>query len=70
MSFANTRIGIYGKVPEVTGNTWKIFWIRQSGGALEFDIKPVCVYSVILPDNFHGEESFGMLFFADIKSIL
>ncbi|MCM1558071.1 MAG: NUDIX domain-containing protein [Butyrivibrio sp.] len=36
-------------------------------GALEFDIKPVCVYSVTKPDNFDGEESFGMLFFADIQ---
>jgi len=25
------------------------------------------VYSVTTPDNFDGKESFGMLFFADIK---
>ncbi|MCM1560434.1 MAG: hypothetical protein NC123_12980, partial [Butyrivibrio sp.] len=31
------------------------------------EIKPVCVYSVTKPDNFDGEESFGMLFFADIQ---
>lgn len=42
--------------------------LYEETGALKFDIKPVCVYSVISPDNFHGEESFGMLFFADIKS--
>ena len=34
---------------------------------MEFDIEPVCVYSVTAPDNFDGEETFGMLFFADIK---
>lgn len=42
--------------------------LYEETGALEFDIKPVCVYSVTAPDNLnHGEESFGMLFFADIK---
>lgn len=40
----------------------------EETGALEFDIEPICVYSVTGPDNLnHGEESFGMLFFADIK---
>ena len=34
---------------------------------MEFDIEPVCVYSVTAPDNFDGSESFGMLFFADVK---
>lgn len=42
--------------------------LYEETGALEFDIKPVCVYSVTAPDNFNGEESFGMLYFADIKS--
>lgn len=41
--------------------------LYEETGALEFDIKPVCVYSVTTPDNFDGRESFGMLFFADIK---
>ena len=42
--------------------------LHEETGALEFDIEPVCVYSVTAPDNLnHGEESFGMLFFADIK---
>ncbi len=40
--------------------------LYEETGALEFEIKPVCVYSVTKPDNFDGEESFGMLFFADI----
>ena len=34
---------------------------------MEFTITPVCVYSVTAPDNLNnGEESFGMLFFAQI----
>lgn len=41
--------------------------LYEETGALEYDIKPVCVYSVTAPDNFDGKESFGMLFFADIK---
>lgn len=41
--------------------------LYEETGALEFDIEPVCVYSVTAPDNFDGEETFGMLFFADIK---
>ena len=41
--------------------------LYEETGALEFDIEPVCVYSVTAPDNFDGSESFGMLFFADIK---
>lgn len=41
--------------------------LYEETGALEFDIKSVCVYSVTTPDNFDGRESFGMLFFADIK---
>ncbi len=44
--------------------------LYEETGALEFDIKPVCVYSVTAPGNLnHGEESFGMLFFADIKCL-
>ena len=42
--------------------------LYEETGALEFDIEPVCVYSVTAPDNLNqGDESFGMLFFADIK---
>lgn len=40
----------------------------EETGALEFDIEPICIYSVTALDNLNnGEESFGMLFFADIK---
>lgn len=42
--------------------------LYEETGALEFLIEPVCVYSVTSPDNFDGRESFGMLYFADIKS--
>ncbi len=44
---------------------WELY---EETGALEFEIEPVCVYSVTVPDNLNqGDESFGMLFFADIK---
>ena len=42
--------------------------LREETGAKEFDISPVCVYSVTEPGNFDGKETFGMLYFADIKS--
>lgn len=42
--------------------------LKEETGAIEFAIQPVCVYSVIKKDNFGGAESFGMLYFADIKS--
>ncbi|MDE5907875.1 MAG: NUDIX domain-containing protein [Lachnospiraceae bacterium] len=41
--------------------------LYEETGALEFDIEPICVYSVTASDNFDGKETFGMLFFADIK---
>ncbi len=58
--------------PESTGNWEDILdtakrELYEETGALEFDIKPICVYSVTAPDNFDGRESFGMLFFADIE---
>ncbi len=43
--------------------------LYEETGALEFDIEPVCVYSVTSPDNFDGRESFGMLYFADIRCL-
>lgn len=42
--------------------------LYEETGAVKFEIKPVCVYSVTAPDNFDGVETFGMLFFADIIS--
>ena len=44
--------------------------LYEETGALEFDIVPICVYSVIGKNrvNQTGEETYGMLFFADIKA--
>ena len=42
--------------------------LQEETGALEYSIKPVCVYSVIAPDNFDGIETFGMIYIADITS--
>lgn len=42
--------------------------LYEETGAVDFEMKPICVYSVIAEDNFDGEESFGMLYYADIKS--
>lgn len=40
--------------------------LREETGAVEYTLEPVCVYSVTAPDNFDGEETFGMLYYADI----
>ena len=44
--------------------------LSEETGAEQFDISPVCVYSVVGKNrvNQTGEETFGMLFFADIQS--
>lgn len=44
--------------------------LKEETGAIEFSIKPICVYSVTGKTrvNETGEESFGMLYYADIKS--
>ena len=44
--------------------------LREETGALNFSISPLCVYSVIGKNkvNETGEETYGMLFFADIKT--
>ncbi len=41
--------------------------LYEETGALDFEIAPVCVYSVTAPDNFDGKESFGMLYYAEIQ---
>ena len=42
--------------------------LMEETGALQFQIKPICVYSVTGKNrvNETGEETFGMLYFADI----
>ncbi|MGN1117525.1 MAG: NUDIX domain-containing protein [Acutalibacteraceae bacterium] len=44
--------------------------LQEETGALEFDISPVCVYSVIGKNrvNQTGEETYGMLYFANITA--
>ncbi len=39
--------------------------LYEETGAVDYKIEPVCVYSVTSSD---GQETFGMLFFADITS--
>lgn len=41
--------------------------LYEETGALEFDLAPVCVYSVTKSEPDGGKESFGMLYFAHIK---
>ena len=42
--------------------------LYEETGATEFTLDPICVYSVTSPDNFDGEETYGMLYFADIAT--
>ena len=44
--------------------------LKEETGALDFTISPICVYSVTGKNkvNETGEETYGMLFFADIKT--
>ncbi len=41
--------------------------LYEETGALDFEIEPICIYSVTESDDSDAEKSFGMLFFADIK---
>ena len=44
--------------------------LRQETGAIDFTIKPVCIYSVTGKNevNKAGNETYGMLYYADIKT--
>lgn len=42
--------------------------LYEETGAIDYTIKPICVYSVTAPDNFNGVETFGKLYFADITT--
>ncbi len=42
--------------------------LYEETGATDFSIEPVCVYSVIAPWNFDGQETFGMLYYADVRA--
>ncbi len=41
--------------------------LYEETGAVDFDLAPVCVYSVRREDKFGGEESFGMLYYGEIR---
>lgn len=41
--------------------------LYEETGAVKYEIKPICVYSVTAPDNFNGEETFGMLYYAEVE---
>ena len=41
--------------------------LYEETGALEFTLKPAFVYSVTAPDNFDGQETFGLVCSADIQ---
>lgn len=44
--------------------------LREETGALQFHLRPICVYSVTGKTrvNESGEESYGMLYYADIEN--
>ncbi|MBP5604954.1 MAG: NUDIX domain-containing protein, partial [Ruminiclostridium sp.] len=43
--------------------------LYEETGAKKYSIDFICVYSVTAPGNFNGEETFGGLFYADIKEL-
>lgn len=42
--------------------------LYEETGAVDFSIEPVCVYSVTAMENAGGQKTFGMLFYADVKT--
>ena len=42
--------------------------LYEETGALQYEIKPVCYYSVTSPEAFNGEETFGLLCYAEITA--
>ena len=42
--------------------------LYEETGALDYDIMPICAYSVIHTDHPQAEESFGMLYYANIRT--
>lgn len=42
--------------------------LKEETGAIEFNIKPICIYSVCAEEEPGANETFGKLYFADIKS--
>lgn len=42
--------------------------LYEETGAVDFDIQPICVYSVTEEDRVSRRESLGMLYYAEIRS--
>ena len=42
--------------------------LAEETGAVDFEIRPVCVYSVTSAEMNYGQETFGMLYAADVKT--
>lgn len=42
--------------------------LREETGAIDYDLQPVCVYSVTVVGPQECEQTFGMLFYADIRT--
>lgn len=42
--------------------------LYEETGAINYTIRPICVYSVTTPGDFNGEETFGKLYWADITA--
>lgn len=40
--------------------------LYEETGAIKYEIKPICVYSVTVSNELGEEETFGMLYFADV----
>lgn len=40
----------------------------EETGAIDFDLKPICIYSVVKSVGIKQVESFGKLYFADVRS--
>lgn len=40
--------------------------LYEETGALDYEIRKVCVYSVISPESLDGDETFGMLYYAEV----
>ena len=58
--------GGHREIGEKIGETAKRELYEETG-AVDFTIKPICVYSVI-SDDIDAEETFGMLYFAEIRT--
>ncbi|MBQ2972477.1 MAG: NUDIX domain-containing protein [Ruminococcus sp.] len=42
--------------------------LYEETGAIDYTISPICVYSVVSANDEKATETFGMLYYADIKS--